>query len=85
MQFGRKSGKLNHQNEQLELQLKDLQADGGEAAREIPAADQAPCKKSVRRPLPEHLPCDEKVYAPPNDACPACVGGLRPLSEGLTE
>jgi transposase len=72
MQFSRKSEKLDHQIEQLEMQLEDLQADEGEAEREMPAADQAPRKKSVRRPLPEHLPRDEKIYAPPADACPAC-------------
>ena len=77
MQFGRKSEKLDHQIEQLELQLEDLQADEGEAAREMPAADQAPRKKSVRKPLPEHLPRDEKVYTPATDACPSCGGGLR--------
>src|SRR5471030_2061107 len=81
MQFGRKSEKLDHQIEQLELQ--DLQADEAEAAREMPAADQAPRKKSVRRPLPEHLSRDEKVYAPTADACPACGGGLRPLGEEI--
>ena len=48
MQFGRKSEKLDHQIEQLELQLEDLQADEGEAAREMPAADRAPRKQSVR-------------------------------------
>ena len=32
MQFGRKSEKLDHQIEQLELQLEDLQTDEGEAA-----------------------------------------------------
>jgi transposase len=85
MQFGRKSEKLDHQIEQLELQLEDLQADEAEAAREMPAADQAPRKKSVRRPLPEHLPRDEKVYAPTADACPACGGGLRPLGEDVAE
>jgi len=85
MQFGRKSEKLDHQIEQLELQLEDLQADGAEAAREMPAADQAPRKKSVRRPLPDHLPRDEEVYAPTTDACPACGGGLRPLGEDVAE
>ena len=54
MQFGRKSEKLDHQIEQLELQLEDLQAEKAEAAREMPAADQAPRKKSVRQPLPDH-------------------------------
>ncbi len=85
MQFGRKSEKLDHQIEQLELQLEDLQADEGEVAREMPPADQAPRKKSVRRPLPEHLPRDEKVYAPTADTCPACSGGLRPLGEDVAE
>ena len=50
MQFGRKSEKLERQIEQLELQLEDLQADEGKAARAMPAADQAPGKQSVRRP-----------------------------------
>ena len=85
MQFGRKSEKLDHQIEQLELQLEDLQADEGEAAREMPAADQAPRKKSVRRPLPGHLPRDEKMYPPPGKACPACGGGLHPLGEDVAE
>jgi len=85
MQFGRKSEKLDHQIEQLELQLEDLQADEGEAAREMPAADQAPRKKSVRRPLPEHLPRDEKMYSPPGDACPDCGGGLHHLGDDVAE
>ena len=33
IQFGRKSEKMDHQIEQLELQLEDLQADEAEAAR----------------------------------------------------
>jgi transposase len=85
MQFGRKSEKLDHQIEQLELQLEDLQADEGEAAREMPAADQAPRKQSVRRSLPDHLPRDEKMYPPPCEACPACGGGLHPLGEDVAE
>ena len=55
MQFGRKSEKLDHQTEQLERQLEDLQADEAEAAREMPEANQAPRKKSVRRPVPDHF------------------------------
>jgi transposase len=71
MQFGRKSEKLDHQIEQLELQLEDLQADDAEAAREMPPADRAPRNKPARKPLPEHLPRDEQVHLPPADACPA--------------
>jgi len=85
MQFGRKSEKLDQQIEQLELQLEDLQADEAEAEREMPEADRAPRKKSVRRPLPEHLPRDEKIYTPGAEACPSCGGGLRHLGEDVAE
>ena len=85
MQFGRKSEKLDHQIEQLELQLEDLQADGAEADREMPLADRAPRNKPVRKPLPEHLPRHEQVHLPPSDACPACGGGLRQLGEDVAE
>eukprot|EP01032_Pedospumella_encystans_P032920 gene32920-37183_t len=62
MQFGRKSEKLDHQIEQLELQLEDLQTDEGELAKALPETDRAPRNKPVRKPLPEHLPRDEKVH-----------------------
>src|SRR5471032_1114007 len=77
MQFGRKSEKLDHQIEQLELQLEDLQADEGEVAKALPETDRTPRNKPVRKPLPEHLPRDEKVHLPAADACPSCGGGLR--------
>ena len=73
MQFGRKSEKLDHQIEQLELQLEDLQADEAEAERKMPEADRAPRRKSVRRPLPDHLPREDKIYAPGTES----VSGLR--------
>jgi transposase len=85
MQFGRKSEKLDHQIEQLELQLEDLQATEGEAEREMPPVDQAPRSKPVRKPLPDHLPRDEKVYPPAVEACPDCGGGLRQLGEDVAE
>lgn len=85
MQFGRKSEKLDHQIEQLELQLEDLHADEGEAARELPQTEPAVRKKPVRKLLPDHLPRDEKVYAPAHAACPECGGGLRQLGEDVSE
>lgn len=81
MQFGRKSEKLDHQIEQLELQLEDLQADEAEAAREMPAVDQAPRKKSVRRPLPEHLPRDDKVYLPECESRGSGLTNLHKLAQ----
>src|SRR5271156_6543668 len=57
LQFGRKSEKLERQIEQLELRLDELEAVRGENSRPplAPAAS-VNAAKSVRRPLPEHLP-----------------------------
>ncbi len=85
MQFGRKSEKLDHQIEQLELQLEDLQADDAEAEREMPAVDQAPRKRAARKLLPEHQPRDEQRYLPPDEACPSCGGKLHQLGEDVAE
>jgi transposase len=35
--------------------------------------------------LPAHLPRETKVYAPPQEACPACGEALRPLGEDVSE
>lgn len=59
MQFGRKSEKLDHQIEQLELQLEDLQATHGEAERERPPTDKAPRTKFCR------ICWNERKGAPP--------------------
>ena len=80
MQFGRKSEKLDHQIEQLELQLEDLQADDAEAEREMPPADRAP-----RKPLPEYLPRDEKVYLLATADCLARRRNLKQLGEDVSE
>jgi septal ring factor EnvC (AmiA/AmiB activator) len=65
MQFGRKSEKLDHQIEQLELQLEDLQTDEGELAKALPEADRAPRNKPVRKPLPEHCRAMKRSTCPP--------------------
>ncbi len=67
MQFGQSSEKLDAAILQLELALEDV--DEGTAARTVlersvmPAApDARQCP--VRRPLPDHLLCEEIVYWP---------------------
>ena len=85
MQFGRKSEKLDHQIEQLELRLEDLQADDAEAEREMPSTDKAPRQRAPRKLPPEHLPRDEKVYLPAATNCPACGGNLKQLGEDVSE
>lgn len=85
MQFGRKFEKLDHQIEQLELRLEDLQADDAEAERDMPPADKAARRRAPRKPLPKHLPRDEKVYLPATTDCPACGGNLKQFGEDVSE
>ena len=84
MQFGRSSEKLDQQIEQLELQLEDLEAEEAVAEAQAPA-EVAPRKKAERKPLPPHLPREERVHAPANDACPDCGGDLKYLGEDVSE
>ncbi len=84
MRFGRKSEKLYQQIEQLELQLEDLEAEEAVAEAQAPK-DVAPRKKAARKPLPPHLPREERVQLPASPACPDCGGNLKCLGEGVSE
>ena len=84
LQFGRKSEKLDRQIEQLELRLEDLQTEESDVASAAPATK--PVRpKTPRKPLPSHLPRDEKIYAPEHTACPDCGGDLRHLGSDVAE
>ncbi len=52
MQFERKSEKLDHQIEQFDLRLEELEADEGAAPVEIPKTPRVTAEQA----LPEHLP-----------------------------
>jgi transposase len=41
--------------------------------------------KPVRRPLPAHLPREERKILPKQVACPDCGGKLKPLGEDVSE
>ena len=90
MQFGRKSEKVAHQIEQLELKLEDLEAHRGE---QLPHPESTPsssdvassAQKPARRPLPEHLPREIKTHAPEQQVCPECGSQLRKLGEDVSE
>lgn len=71
MQFGRRSEKLDQQIEQLELKLEDLEAEEAVAEAQAPM-EMAPRKKAERKPLPAHLPREERMQRPAQDACPDC-------------
>ena len=84
MQFGRRSEKLDQQIEQLELKLEDLEAEAAVAEAQAPV-EMAPRRKAERKPLPAHLPREERVLRPDLDACPDCGGKLKDLGEDVSE
>jgi len=93
MQFGRKSEKLQHQIEQLELRLEGLQSqpihpgacEGVKTAEAESSARARSTRKPSRRPLPEHLPRETQTLTPEPQQCPECQGKLRPLGEDVSE
>jgi len=93
MQFGRKSEKLQHEIQQLELQLDDLQESAAgnrqRAERTLPAAVAtvfaSATRKPARGPLPDHLPRQTETHPPKEHLCPECGGGLRKLGEDVSE
>jgi transposase len=86
MQFGRKSEKLDHQIEQLELRLEELEADEGAAPIEIPKTPRTAPEQAPRKPLPEHLPRELQTHLPKStEQCDACGGQMKLLGEDVAE
>src|SRR5208282_2677581 len=86
MQFGRSSEKLDRQIEQLELRLEALQQNDAETIVATPEAIvNVESVRSVRRPLPAHLPREIRTHLPKQEACPDCGGELRKLGEDVSE
>ncbi|MGF6473159.1 transposase [Paraburkholderia youngii] len=86
MQFGRKAEKLDHQIEQLELRLEELEADKGAAPVEIPKAPRTAVEQAPRKPLPEHLPRDVQMHLPESAGkCSECGGQMKSLGEDVAE
>jgi transposase len=91
-QFGQSSERLQHQIDQLELALEDLQTDRAaeQAEANSDTDDQAEDgnkkgkKKRGRKKLPAHLPRERSVLDP-GDTCPDCGGELRLLGEDINE
>jgi transposase len=90
MQFGRKSEKVAHQIEQLELKLEELEENRSAATPQTePAASPSPVfppvTRSSRRALPAHLPRQIKIHEPEATSCPECGGRLQKLGEDSSE
>lgn len=84
MHFGRKSEKIDRKIEQLESRLEDLIAEDGASEQELPVAAAPVRVKTVRQPLPENLPREERIYEPDETVCVQC-GGFKHLGDDVSE
>lgn len=85
MQFGRKSEKLDRQIEQLETRLEDLIAEDGASERQSTPSTASARSKVARQPLPDHLPREDHLLEPADQACAECGGVLKPMGEDVAE
>jgi hypothetical protein len=89
-EFGRSSEKLARAAEQLELAFEALESDQAKrlatASPAVAAAVEtaAEAHKPARRPLPEHLPREDRRHPAPC-TCPGCGGALRKIAEEVSE
>jgi len=82
LQFGPRSEKLDREIDQLELRLEELLVT---AAPSVPVESNRPAAQvPVRRPLPSHLPREQRVHEPAA-CCPDCGSALRKIGEDISE
>jgi len=82
LQFGPRSEKIDREIEQLELQLEELQVTNKPARAVMPVTHEK--TQPVRRPLPEHLPREQRLYEPACN-CPDCGTAMRRIGEDVSE
>ena len=82
LQFGARSEKIDREIEQLKLQLEELQVTNQPARSVMPATQEK--TRPVRRPLPEHLPREQRLYEPACN-CPDCGAAMRKIGEDVSE
>jgi transposase len=81
-QFGRRSERLDP--DQLALALEDLDADIGRIEARAPIAITSPSTPARRKPLPEHLPREDRLLDVEAAVC-ACGGALHSIGESVSE
>jgi transposase len=88
--FGRRSEKAGHPD-QLELALEDIEQALAEAEVEAEQADatlqasRTQQRRVNRGALPKHLPWEEIVIEPKDQACPCCGGEMHRIGEDVAE
>ena len=78
--FGQRSEALD----QLEMTLEEEEIARAVETPSTEVPSDTPKGKPKRKPLPDHLPRNDKVLSP-GDACSACGGSLKTLGEDITE
>ncbi len=88
--FGSKSERIDqlafdlHEDEEIEAaaaeQKNEAKSSGGDASE----TDKPTKRKHSRKPLPDHLDRQDEVLSP-GEECNGCGGGLRKVSEDITE
>ena len=86
MLFGKKSEKLMHQIDQLELELEELYIARGQSQPRVEPAlessDKAPIPK---RSWPDTLPREVQLHVPAPTCCPDCGSAWQTLGEDVSE
>ncbi|MBM3366561.1 MAG: IS66 family transposase [Betaproteobacteria bacterium] len=89
MLFGRKSEKLAHQIDQLELELEELYIARAQSERLLPAVPEpveiAVQASAPKRAWPESLPREILRHVPDAPCCPDCGGAWQTLGEDISE
>ena len=88
LQFGRRSEKREQQIEQLELWVEELEAADAHltsALDERRAPGRPAREPRALREFPAHLPREEQIIAPQEQACPDCGGALKHLGDDVSE
>jgi len=91
MLFGRKSEKLTHQIDQLELELEELYIARGQVDALLPTATSAPAPQIpakapvLKRAWPDTLPREIQLHVPEAACCPDCGGAWQTLGEDVSE
>lgn len=83
-QFGRRSERLDPDQLALALALEDLDADIGRIEARAPITITPPSTPARRKPLPEHLPGEDRLLDVEAAVC-ACGGALHSIGESVSE